>query len=171
MDFQSTQSQIPVVPVRSPSNFFNKTLLICITLLFVGFILGIITWAILPFGKTDVTLPPSRTVSKIDESNLPISLSLLTNPIVYEWRGSIKGKMTVKDEHTFALIDDKGNSITITDLPPNGGVFKTIFLNKSDKPSRPLSLRDIPLGSVLRGEFFVFKDGPNTPVGSLFIKE
>lgn len=171
MDPQSAQPQIPIVTVKSPSNFFNKTLLICVTSLFVGFILGIITWAVLPFGKTEVTVPPSRTVSKIDESKLPVSIELLTNPIVYEWRGSVFGKITKKDEHTFTLVDEKNNTITITDIPPNGSIFKTTFINKADKLSKPLSLKDIPVGSTLRGEFFVWKTGPNIPVGSLFFKE
>ncbi|MBI4066933.1 hypothetical protein HY407_01005 [Candidatus Gottesmanbacteria bacterium] len=171
MDFQPAQPPIPDVPLKAPSNFFNRTLFICITALFVGFMLGIITWSILPFGKTEITTSSPLPISKINESKLPISLELLTNPIVYEWRGSVRGKITNKDESTFTLTDDNGNSIRITNQAPNRGVFKTIFSNKGEKMGKPILLKDIPIGTKLEGDFFIFRDDPNTPVGSFFLLE
>lgn len=144
-----------------------------------GFILGLISSSIiLPFGKlpifspqiAKVTAPPPSSKPAIDESKLPISLALLTNPIVYEWRGSVKGKITKKDEHTFTLIDDQGNSITIADKMPSGDIFKPMFFDKSNI-RKQIYLKDIPVGNVLLGDFFIFKGGPNTPVGSSFIKQ
>ena len=160
----SILTQPPVKPIRS----VNRIIIPIVTLL-LGFFLGAITLSVLPFGKlpfftslqkTTVTSPSSLPKPTIDESRLPISFLLLTNPIVYEWRGSVKGKITKKDEHTFTLVDDKSNTITITDLPPNGGVFKTRFFNKINEDQKLTSLKDIPLGSSLWGDFFIFKGGP-----------
>lgn len=178
MDYQSIQPKTPIVPIKSPFNPFNKTLFIYLMVLLVGFFLGFVSWYIVPFGKpsilpqkTTVSVPISSPKPTNDESKLFISLSLLTNPIVYQWHGSVEGKMTKKDEHTFTLVDEKGNNITITDLLPNGDVFKTMFLNKDDRQGKPISLKDIPVGSIIRGGFFIFKGYPNIPIGSEFVKK
>lgn len=119
--------------------------------------------------KTTVALSPTPKPAA-DNTKLPISLSLLKNPIVYEWRGSVKGKIVKKDKHTFTLADDKGNSITISDIMPSGDIFKTMFyLHGNGNTLISASLSAIPLNSVLRGSFFIFKYGPNSPVGSDFI--
>lgn len=120
---------------------------------------------------------PSQEVAKpqTNLADLPISLKLLQNPAVYEWRGSVTGKVVAKDEHTLTLENEKGNKITVTDLLPSGiGTFKTMYfkyLKKTDSRPTVLTLKDIPLGTTLRGEFFVFKNFPNTPVGSQFTIE
>lgn len=175
MDNQSAQTQPSPIQNNNP---INKSLIIPILTLLVGLLLGFFAFSILSFGKLsvppwqktqfDLPTPPPQP---IDESKLPISLSLLANPIVYEWRGSIRGKITSKDEHIFTLTDEKGSSIQITDLPPYGSVFKTLFFNRVNDKEERTFLKDIPLGSILRGDFFIFKGGPNTPVGSVFVKE
>ncbi|MDP3998113.1 MAG: hypothetical protein Q8P89_00660 [bacterium] len=174
MDIQSAQQENSI-PLSI--SLIKKTLPV-ITLLF-GFFLGLLVWPILPFGnlsvpppppETNVALPSPSAKPTIDESKLPISWSLLTNPIVYEWRGGVKGKLISKNEHDFTLVDEQGNSITITDKMPSGNVFKPMFFDKSNI-SKQISLTDIPLGSILLGDFFIFKGSPNTLVGSSFIKQ
>lgn len=142
-----------------------------------GFSLGFYTTSIFPVNNTptsssqkEFTLSSTPPKPSFDESKLPISLSLLTNPIVYEWRGSVKGKLTKKDERTFTLVDEVGNSIAITDTTASGAKFKTMFFDKADQ-TKQISLKDIPLGSILLGDFFIFTGATNTPVGSMFIKQ
>lgn len=178
MDGQSAQ-QNPSILTKPPIKPVNRIIVSIVTLL-LGFLIGSIAWSVLPFGKipffssaqkTKVAPPSPSPKPALDESKLPISLALLQNPIVYEWRGSVKGKMTQKDDRAFTLVDDQGNSITITDKMPSGDKFKAMFFDKSSSINKQISLKDIPLGSVLLGDFFIFKGGPNTPVGSSFIKQ
>lgn len=175
MNGQMPQPDNQVTIVKSSSSIFKSAIAIPIITLLLGFGLGFLAKSILPLNKTPAAPTQKATLSStpkpsIDESKLPISLSLLTNPIVYEWRGSVEGKLTKKDEHAFTLLDDQNNSITITDKMPSGDVFKTVFFDKSNS-NKQISLKDIPLGSTLLGDFFIFKGGPNTPVGSSFIKQ
>lgn len=174
MDIQPAQPEIPTTPnvlLKPSTKFFNKTFFIPIFTLIVGFALGFFTWSILPSQKTKTALPAPSPTPAIDESKLPVSLSLLTNPIVYEWRGSVKGKLAGKNDSVFTLVDERNNSIIITNLTTGGGRFNTLFFNTIEDEQKRTTLKDIPIGSTLRGDFFIFKDGPNTPVGSLFVKE
>lgn len=179
MNGQSVQPENPVVLAKSPSNPPNRRIFIYAAVLLLGFFIGSITWSVLPFEKlpffsspqkTKVAQPSPAPKPALDESKLPVSLALLQNPIVYEWRGSVKGKMTQKDDHIFTLADEGGNSITISDKMPSGDKFKAMFFDKSSI-NKEISLKDIPLGSILLGDFFIFKGGPNAPVGSSFIKQ
>lgn len=179
MDGQSAQQEKPVVFTKFPGSMLNKVVFVSVTTLLLGFFLGFLIRSLEPFNKVPSLLPqqvvsPSSLSQKptLDESKLPISLSLLTNPIVYEWRGSVKGKLVNKNEHTFTLVDDKGNSITITDIMATGDKWKTIFFEQiSQKEQKESSLSAIPIGSTLLGDFFIFKGGPNIPVGGLFVKQ
>ena len=159
------------------NSIFNNIVFMTAVTLILGFGLGFVARSFLSSNTTQApssqkTLVPSPTSTKstIDESKLPISLTLLTNPIVYEWRGSVQGKLTKKDEHIFTLVDDQSNSITITDKMPSGDLFKAMFFDKNNS-NKKISLEDIPLGSILLGDFFIFKGDSNTPVGSSFIKQ
>lgn len=158
----------PPVSVKASTTFLNKQVLIYIGVLLLGFFLGFGTLFFLG-GKIPIfsSLPKKST---IDETKLPISLSLLKNPIVYQWSGSVKGKLIKKDEHNFILIDDQGNSITITDILPSGEKWKAIFFDKANK-NKETSYSAIPLNSTLVGNFFIFKTDHNRPVGSSFIKQ
>ena len=149
----------------------NRTITILLPLLtlFLGLVVGVVAvFLILP--QQEVAKPPiSQQNLPISQQNLPISLELLQNPIVYEWRGGIKGKVVDKDEHTLTLEDEKGNKITVTDLLPSGsGVFKTTYLKKAVPRVIELTLNEIPLGTTFRGEFFIFKNFPDTPIGGVF---
>lgn len=134
-----------------------KTIFIAIGILALGFILG--------FAAKSTISSNNQTAEK-----LPVSLELLKNPIVYQWRGSVKGKITKKDAHNFTLTDDQNRSITITDITPTGQQFKTAFFDKTNF-NKQASFSAIPVGSTLSGEFFILKGGPNTPVGSMFVKQ
>lgn len=176
MNGQMPQPDNQVSVVKSSSSILKSAVVIPVIILLLGFGLGFLVKSILPLNKTPTVPTQKTTLSStpkptIDESKLPISLSLLTNPIVYEWRGSVKGKLTQKDEHTFTLVDDKGNSITITDTTSTGAIFKTMFFDISNKSKQESSLSATPVGSILFGDFFIFKNGPNTPVGSSFTKQ
>ena len=180
MDGQMPQPENPTMFIEKPANsIFNNIVFMTAVTLVLGFGLGFVAKSFLssnttqtpPSQKALLSSPPPSNPT-IDESKLPISLALLTNPIVYEWRGSVNGKLTKKDEHTFTLVDDKGNSITITDKMPSGEVFKTMFFEQiSQGKQQESSLSTIPIGSTLMGDFFIFRGGPNTPVGSLFSKQ
>jgi len=148
----------------------NKALTALLPLftLFLGVVIGV--------AASRLMTPPQQVAKpQINPADLPISLRLLQNPAVYEWRGDVIGKLIAKDEHTLALEDEKTNKITITDLLPGGaGTFKTIYLKKAEKKGlRPteVTLKDIPLGAMLKGSFFVFKNFPDTPVAASFTVE
>lgn len=158
-----------------PENQMNrpkKPIFIMVVVLVLGYILGFITNTLTDIQINVPFLPKKPT---IEESKLPVSSSVLTNPIVYEWRGSVKGKLTKKDEHTFTLVDNKGNSITITDTNVKGERGNIRFLDKVDDKAladtKVTTLSNIPIGSVLLGDFFIFKNGPNIPVGSMFTRQ
>lgn len=174
MDGQLPQPENQVIIVKSSSNIFKNAVFIPVITLLLGFALGFLAKSILPLNKAPVPTQKATLSSTpkpaIDESKLPISLSLLTNPIIGEWRGGVGGKLIKKDEHTFTLANDKGDSITITDTTTAGTKFQAIFFDKTNK-NKQTSLNAIPLGSTLVGDFFIFQGGPNTPVGSMFVKQ
>lgn len=112
-------------------------------------------------------IPPERTIK---ESESPVAFSVLQNPIVYEWRGSVSGTLTAKTDTSITLTD-KGNSITISVDPNPGG---TQFLQKDPvKKDQGISiaLKDIPIGSKLRGDFWVFPHSKDKGIGSSFFVE
>lgn len=162
--------ELPSVIVNKES--WNKSRLVFLTLviLLVGFLLGFGANRFLLSKKTQA---PISTIAQplpqnIDESKLPISLPLLLNPIVYEWRGSVKGKVVAKEQYSFTLEDDQKNRIIITDRTPSGGLFRTAFFKKSGSTWKEASSSAVSVGSNLTGEFFIFKGGKNTPIGSAF---
>lgn len=115
----------------------------------------------------------SQIFPKVDVEKLPISLELLQNPMVYEWRGSIMGKIVSKGSDSFVVEDDSKNRIVITEVMPSGIKFNTRYvIKKKDGSSVSVKLDDVPLGSkVISGEFWIFKGGKNTPVGGIFLIE
>ncbi len=115
--------------------------------------------------------PSSATLKTITESELPIALDILKNPMVYEWRGSVEGTLTKKDDKSITLTDDKGQKITIlVDLSPNGTKFFYLpkVPNKTKSADNYIKLDNIPIGSKLTGEFWVFLDRKNEMKGGSF---
>ncbi len=106
-------------------------------------------------------------------SNLPISLNLLQNPIVYEWRGDVTGKLVKINPDSFVLQDDKGNNITIfywkwKAPSPKEGNIATVFSKLEGGQWKDITIDTIPINSTLRGDFFIFKSDLKTPFGSSF---
>lgn len=149
---------------------FNLVLVLPLVLLlgiFAGFVFS--AYFLLPPKQVEKSQAcPQTPACKVDEEKLPIGLTLLQNPVVYQWRGSVEGKLIGKDEHTFTLEDKNGYKIDITDITPTGEVFKTIFAKRSNGIFIEVSLKDIPVGTILRGDFWVFKGGKNTSIGGRF---
>jgi len=148
-----------------------------------GFVAVFLFGATLSFGFVYLKILPklsdSQTSSQkcnqalekmVPAESLPVDDEILTNPIVYEWNGGVKGKIVNKDAHTFTLEDEKGNKITITDIIPTGEIFKTIFRAAPDKDgnSKVIPLSEIPIGTTLRGNFWIFGTGKKVPVGGMF---
>lgn len=166
---QQTNQITPTI-LPKPANLPITIIFFFIGTLALGFILGFITKSIYtPPVPQKINSPVvTKPTPIIDESKLPISLSLLTNPVIYEWHGSVKGKLTKKEEHNFTLTDDQGHSVTITDLLATGDKWNTLFFDKASKYTKEIPYSTIPLGSFIEGEFSIFKGGPNAPVGTMF---
>ncbi|MBI3109882.1 hypothetical protein HYZ06_02465 [Candidatus Daviesbacteria bacterium] len=119
--------------------------------------------------KAPLIVPSEKT---LDENESPIAFDILKNPLVYEWRGSVEGTLVAKDEKSITLTDDKGNKITImvesSSKEITGGT--RFFKNKPTKDPRTnfIDLKDIPVGTKLLGDFFVFPHRKNELVGSSF---
>lgn len=174
MDQPSVQNQSAPAVVKETK---NKPILILIAFLIlaVGILLGFYANILLASKKiqnTDkTTIQPAR--QKIDESKLPISLDLLQNPVVYQWRGSVEGTLVEKNDDSITIRDDKGNSITILNrVSPKSSypAMMTVFFDSSSPkgPIKKVAFGDLVVGSRLRGDFFVVPGDKNIIVGSSF---
>lgn len=138
--------------------------------LLVALLLGIVLGLGLSFlllGQKQGTQTPVASVSELESS---ITIDLLKNPIVYEWRGSVTGVLIDKTEHTFTLEDAEGNRITITNKLPSGEIYKTIFVRTLPSgETEDISFNDIPIGTTLRGEFWIFRGAKDVPIGGTFV--
>lgn len=158
-------------PTNPTSNSPIIYIFVGIILLIAGFTLGFIIKPIINPQTTNepqATNAPLSQKSTFNESQLPISLNILQNPLVYEWRGNVRGKLIAKDQNSLTLEDKTGNKLIITNKTASGSIFKTVFFKKSGSAWKEASSSAISVGNNLRGEFFIFKDGNNTPVGSAF---
>lgn len=156
----------------------KPSLVLNILLILLVFSLGVILsslWWYLKFPKK-VTVSkevcPSSSgfdTSKISINNLPVGVSIFTNPAINDWRGTVNGKIISKNEHTFTLENDQGNKITITDNMKMGGHYNTIFNKLGEKGKvEQVKLKDIPIGTKLLGDIWVFKADKDTPIGGIF---
>lgn len=134
---------------------FNLSV-IGLLLLIIGFLAGFFAYRYLPVTK------------QADQSKLPISQELLRNPLIYEWRGSVAGNLVAKDKYTFTLKNDKGNSLDISTLTSEGQPWSVKFFLLQNNAWQEASLSAIPVGTKLRGDFFIFKGNNNLPVGNSF---
>lgn len=162
------------------------TFLVSVLIFAFGVLVGLgVTYFLLPskLGFRPQALPPAISVGQVSETGvtedmLPVGLEVLQNPVVYEWRGSVRGRLISKDESSFILEDDEGNRITISERTAFGERFRTSYYDTTEEVATPsgtlkeISLNDIPLGATLGGEVWIFSGGKNTPVGgSFFITE
>jgi hypothetical protein len=111
--------------------------------------LGFIACLFFP-SKPQPVLQPQCPKQQITEADLPVGTSLLRNPIVHEWRGSVEGTLSNKDEYSVLIKDDKGNSLVI----PTGVASSKYGGTVSYDPKFiEIPLSDLPIGSYLRGDF------------------
>lgn len=136
--------------------------------LILGFMLGFAAY---------LYLPTYLTFSNVQQASLPISLKLLQNRLIYEWRGSVKGQILSIGANSFTISDGKGASVIVSTTMPSGDAFATKFYEKGSSPSASSSAfpswKEIPfdrlqVGDKIYGEFFIFKGGKDKPVGSAF---
>lgn len=150
-----------------------RTFLYPLLTLFLGLVLGLGT-NLFFFLKQQQPLPQLPAPSQITaEANLPIGLALLKNPIINQWRGGVEGVLVAKDEDSFTIKDDKGNSIKIPirisfDFRPGMTIFYDFTAAKKPGETTAVPLKDIPLNSRLRGDFFVLPQDKNEIVGGTF---
>jgi len=124
------------------------------------------------------TLPqqPAQVSSKstLEESQSPIAFDILQNPMVYEWRGSVEGTLVAKDDKSITISDDKRNKITIIVASSSKEITGTKFYKTEAIPDKDgrrfteVTIDNIPLGTKLHGDFFVFPHNKNELIGSSF---
>jgi len=157
---------------KKQSGFANDFLVFSLTsFVFGSLVTGIFLhlFVINKISKEQVACKEKIVFTKEIEEKIPVNLSILTNPMVQQWRGNVKGKLISKTDHTITLEDIDGNQITITDLAASGEVFKWIFFDKPvNNEAKQISLEEISVGSTLLGEFWIFQDGKNVPLGGMF---
>lgn len=169
-------STVPQIPAGKPF-YKNKFFIVLLIVIFQA----IYTIALLNISKinsqsqnTESVSTPSKNMLSEDES--PIGFALLKNPIVNQWRGGIEGVLTAKDEKSITLSNKiKNAELTIPlNAPRSEGdkpmtVFHSLKQANAGKNSQ-VELKDIPVGTYLRGDFFVipWPDDKNKIVGSSF---
>lgn len=160
-------SPIPAVPGKPPF-YKNKIFIILLFFIFET----IYTLLLLNFPKTKPqSSAPSPVKNSLLEEELPISSSLLKNPVVYQWAGSVRGTLVAKDEKSITLKDDKDNNIKIPLRVDEKDKNMAAFIDASvpsTKVREPMTVDQISLGSILRGSFFVIPGTKDKIVGSSF---
>lgn len=147
----------------SPTPFYRNRLFLIFTFIVILVLipLGFYIFKTYFLKTPEKTLPQQTQVSSkstIEESESPISFDILQNPLVYEWRGSVEGTLVAKDNESITIAKD-GQKITLPiDPGPNGIKFytKESFKIGPEKDNHFLTIDKIPLGTKLRGEFWVF---------------
>jgi len=152
------------MPIQQESSHKLKSISLSVLLLFFGLALGFIACLFFP-SKPQPVLQPQCPKQQITEADLPIGTSLFKNPIVYEWRGSVEGTLSTKDEYSIFIKDDKGNSLRIPTGATSSKAGMTVFY---DLKFKEIPLSDLPIGSYLRGDFFVSQRNKEDIVGSSF---
>ncbi len=113
-------------------------------------------------------LKPSQIGSDyVSEKSLPLSSSILTNPLIYQWKGELAGAVSAKTDKSFTLTS-KGSSLKVTYIKGYTSIY--------DVPSQnEISLNQLAIGTLLRGEVWItskagvgFTAVPNDPVGGVF---
>lgn len=160
--------QVPTAPnPKVDSGFKPSHFLPLVIVLVLGLVAGaFVTKMLLPSKSTGPV--------KVADAKLPIATSLLTNPIVSQWRGSVEGVLTAKDENSITIADEEGNSLTVP-LKVSDSKNMTLFYDRTSEasasadPRMPVELDLIKVGSYLRGDFFVVGGEDNSRiVGSSF---
>lgn len=153
-----------IVKPENPLSNFPKPLLIGALIL----ILATVAFVSYFLGSTTKSQPVSEEQKEamIKEADLPLPASILQNPLIYEWKGSVEGVLIAKTDTNITL-GKNGKRITITVLKNYTKFYRL-------PSSQELSLADIPLNSSLRGDIIITKEGhpqltvPGEVVGGIF---
>lgn len=118
--------------------------------------------------RTTTPTPQPSNQRMVSEDSLPFGLAVLQNPLVYQWRGSVEGELTKKDEASITLTKN-GKTIII----PVDSKLTPFFIIPEDKKAKKMksaTIVDIPIGVYLRGEFFTTPKptDKNSIFGSMF---
>lgn len=157
-------------------NYLKKSLL-PLTTLALGLILGFSVAKIAPPPLSEVSFKNQRETPGprlVTEGELPIRLDLLQNPLIYEWRGSVRGELISKEEEWITLQDKDRNTLIVPLRSASGQPIMTTFFAVKPEPSGPedsrqVELEEIPLGITLIGDIFAGMDGDrNRVVGGSF---
>lgn len=163
----------PQLPISSPNS--TKFRILGILIILVVLIFGLATlnfFKVIDLRALKNSLSRNKdsleqqSVQKltIDLQTLPISLSILKNPVVYQWSGSVEGNISDKKSDSIT-ISKNNSSIIIPIIPgPNG----TKFASQSGTISKQLSVEEVRLGDYVRGAFFVSTVDKNKIMGSYF---
>ncbi len=168
MGEESDNQEKPTVLIKTPSNILNNKFLVYPVILLISYLIGFFSFSLLPFGKSPTTTSSIPSQLSTTGNKLPISISLLTNPIVYEWRGSIEGKLVKVNTDSYTIQDEKGNKIILYFKTTSTGKVDPIFVKLVGKEYKNIKLNDVPIGTTLRGEFYIYNGQSDTPVGTSF---
>lgn len=107
--------------------------------------------------------------NQISESDLPIGIQLLKNPIVTQWRGAVNATLVAKTQNSLTLQDEGGNSIVIPlGYSPSLIAFYDGTIEATRAPK--VTLEEIPIGSYLVADFFVKTEDKNQIYASTFTR-
>ena len=144
----------------------NKFVLpiIAVVALLAGIGIGIVGRNVVP---EQIKPGPGTPPTKITQAELPLPISILKNPLVYEWRGSVEGTLTKKSKTEFTLSKD-GNEFTVKFKE---GYTKFIQI----PPGKEILLENIAEGTFLRGVVVIVQKGgpqlsgnPEDAIGEIF---
>ena len=98
----------------------------------------------------------------VREKDLPISSSIIQNPLIIDWRIGVSGVLVEKTDTTFTL-EKENRQITISLLKGS----QTQFSRFKEGVSEDVLLEDIPLGTSLRGTALLIpQDSGEISIGS-----
>lgn len=143
---QKTQNDINraevIVNPQNPLSNLPKPLLIG------GLILILAITAFVSYSLGSSKSQPASDQQKepvVKEAELPLPVSTLQNPIIYEWQGSVEGKLVAKTDQNFTL-EKEGNKLNIT-IKEN----YTYFRKEGALGTPTLTISDVPIGAYVRG--------------------
>lgn len=136
------EAEVMVKP-ENPLSRLSKPVLIG------GLILILATVAFVSYflGSTNKSQPVSdkQTESVVKVADLPLPISTLQNPLIYEWQGSVEGVLVEKNDQNFTLEKD-AKRITISIKKDY-----TAFYKQGATGSAKLTIKDVPEGATVRG--------------------
>lgn len=151
--------------IKTTSNIDLSKIALMVLILLIGFALGY-----LANNYISPKILPQQSSQNISAADLSIAINLLKNPIIYQWRGAVEGKLTAKDDKSITLSDDQGHSITIEVTTGSTGTkFSSQSAISQGKLRESVNHLNIPLGTFLRGDFFVIPPKGNQIIGGSFL--